>query len=248
MAKKTPKDELRKQYEREYKRIIQAIYRQTKIGYNISEQIKPIKPSKIKTITQQDVDRLVQITPKKIRKSSIYIDKETGESFDGLDVVNSHNKAKKPKAKGRRKSYNPKLSDSNPDISAPPKENNLNLQIIDQVTELLVEWMPEPDWPDSFRIKKEINRNQLLIEWNDLLLSEGEYEVAYRIENRADALIETIDKLIHVSSSPDEETADFAFVHEIIFGRALTAEESDWYNSEAVASVMDSLRGGNSFA
>ena len=97
--KNTPMSEWEDQYKREYNRIIQAINRQKKLGYFVPEEVHPIKPSKKKTITPEDVERLIEITPKKIRKSSIYIDKETGEGFQGLDVVKSHHVAKPSKAK-----------------------------------------------------------------------------------------------------------------------------------------------------
>ena len=111
-----------------------------------------------------------------------------------------------------------------------------------------MEWTPDPDWSSYFEYLKTLNRNKILMEWNDLLLSEGEYQVAYRIESKADYLYEIVKRLIYESESKDEESIDFGELHQIIFGRTLTAVESDYYNTVATAAVLASLRGENSFA
>lgn len=95
----TPKSKWYEQYEREYRRLKQAIKRQEKQGYFVPDEIKPVAPSKMDKITKKDVQRLISFTPEKIRKKSIYTDKQTGEAFPGLDIVKSHHKAKPSKAK-----------------------------------------------------------------------------------------------------------------------------------------------------
>lgn len=90
----TPKNELELQYEREHKRILQAIRRQEKLGYIVPEDVRPKSPAKTKNITATEVENLIKLTPKEIRKKSVWVDQDTGEAFDELDVVNSHHKAK----------------------------------------------------------------------------------------------------------------------------------------------------------
>ena len=98
--KNTHKSKWFEQYTKEYKRISQAIRRQEKIGYTIPDEIRPVKPSGMRNITKRDVQRLIRLTPQKIRKSSWYTDPQgAGETFYGLDVVKSHHKAKPSKAK-----------------------------------------------------------------------------------------------------------------------------------------------------
>ena len=96
----TPKSKWYEQYSKEYKRISQAIRRQEKLGYTIPDEVRPVKPSEMHSIRKSDVQRLINLTPKKIRKSSWYTDPQgDGETFYGLDVVKSHHKAKPSKAK-----------------------------------------------------------------------------------------------------------------------------------------------------
>ena len=97
----TPKSKWYDQYSKEYRRITQAIRRQEKLGYFIPDKVKPVKPSEMQTIRKSDVDRLIRMTPKKIRKESVYVDTSTGEAFPGLDIVKSTHKAKPSKAKTR---------------------------------------------------------------------------------------------------------------------------------------------------
>lgn len=97
MPKNTsPKSKWYSQYSKEYRRITQAIRRQEKLGYFVPEEVKPTKPSEIKTIRKSDVQRLIKLTPTKIRKKSIYVDADTGEAFPHLDIKSrSRNKHKK---------------------------------------------------------------------------------------------------------------------------------------------------------
>ena len=121
MPKNTsPKSKWYDQYAKEYRRITQAIRRQEKLGYFIPEEVRPVKPSQMSTIRKSDVQRLIKLTPKKIRKKSVYVDTDTGEAFPGLDVVKSHHKAKPSKAKS--KSTTPKKKRKPKKPTPPPPE------------------------------------------------------------------------------------------------------------------------------
>lgn len=109
------------QYAKEYRRITQAIRRQKKLGYFIPEEVKPTKPSEMSTIRKSDVQRLIKLTPKKIRKKSVFVDTDTGEAFPGLDIFKSHHKAKPSKAK--TKSNKPKKKRKPAKPIPPPQES-----------------------------------------------------------------------------------------------------------------------------
>lgn len=93
-----PKSKWYNQYSKEYRRITQAIRRQKKLGYFVPEEVKPTKPSNMQTIRKSDVQRLIKLTPTKIRKKSIYVDAGTGEAFPNLDIVKSRNRKKHKKS------------------------------------------------------------------------------------------------------------------------------------------------------
>lgn len=140
-----PKSKWYDQYTKEYRRITQAIRRQEKLGYYVPDEVKPVKPSEMSTIRKSDVQRLISLTPKKIRKESIWTDKGTGEAFPGLDIVKSHHKAKPSKAK--TKTTKPKKK-RKPNKPTPPKQDPKELDTfwygddIDYVPEAQREYYP----------------------------------------------------------------------------------------------------------
>lgn len=255
----TPKSEWEQQYEREYKRITQAIRRQTKLGYYVPKEVKPTPPSKVKTFSQSAVEDLIKITPKEIRKNSIWIDKENGEAFEGLDIVKSSHIAKPSKAKvsthkkKRKKQINEptvrkrKRKNKNTEkVSAPPKENNLNMQIIDTINRLLDEWQPAPYWHNTFLERKTVNYHRISTLWKEILSNEGEYEVAYRLESNATEFIRLVERLLYSSDSTVEDDFNMGRFIELLINRPLSAYESDMYTEMAREAAMDSLRGENS--
>lgn len=246
----TPKNEWEKQYEREYRRIRQAIIRQIKLGYHVPEKLIPQKPSKVKNVTQEDVKKLIELTPKEIRKNSVYIDTETGEAFNGLDVVNSHHTAKPSRAKiskNNKKIKTHKKRGGQPTKNtAPPKENTLNMQIIDDVSAMLKEWQPAPYWHASFLQRKTENYYKISAIWSEVLETEGEYEVAYRLESNASEITKLIERLLYSSDSSVDDDFNMGRFIELLIGRPLSAFESDEYNEMARESAIESIRGRNS--
>lgn len=247
----TPKSKWYEQYSKEYRRISQAIRRQEKLGYFVPEEVRPIKPSKMPTIKKSDVQKLIRLTPKKIRKESVWIDTDSGEAFSGLDIVKSHHKAKPSTAKTRKttstkKRKQRKTKTPEPEPTAPPIENNLNMQIIQSINNLLEEWQPAPYWHASFLQRKTENYHKISTLWKETLENEGEYEVAYRLESNASEFIRLVERLLYSSDSTIEDDFNMGRFLEMLIGRPLTAFESDYYSEMAREAAMDSLRGENS--
>ena len=239
--KNTPKSKLFQQYEREYKRIQQAIRRQTKLGYFVPDELKPVQPSKIGKVTSKDVKRLTKLTPQAIRKKSIYVDQTTGESFEGLDIVKKRRKAIQHTKKDKKtKPRKPKPTEQE---YAPPKENSLNVQIIDDITELLDRWQPTSCWKPSWVERKTTYVVTLRDLWEATLMKEGTYEVAYRLENNADYYYRLIDRVIHGSDSVMEDEMNLSEIIRFLINRPLTAEESDMYTTQAMDYIRDTLIG-----
>ena len=81
-----------KEYNKEVRRLKQAIKRAEKQGYIVPESIIPQRP---KTITQGSVRRLSKITPEKIRQKS---------DFQALEAVTDKSKDKEQRKKINKKS------------------------------------------------------------------------------------------------------------------------------------------------
>lgn len=251
----TPKKELEQQYQREYNRIKQAINRQKKLGYIVPEEIIPLPPSKVKNITPEHVERLVELTPKKIRKSSVYVDPQSGEAFEDSDVVNSHHVGKQSQAKVGESATQPhqkrKIKKSTPskqtsteqEYTAPPKDNNLNMQIIEDITEMLETWAPASYWTTSYAAMKSTYRTAIYDKWMQAINNEGAYQLAYRLENNAMLYHRMIDRVIHFSDSVSEDRANLNEIITFLTGHSLTAEESDRYESEGLDYLRDNFIG-----
>lgn len=116
-----PKSKWYDQYAKEYRRITQAIRRQEKLGYTVQDTLRPTKPSSMQKISKADVQKLIKITPQKIRKTSWYTEPGgLGETYYGLDVVKSKQKTNPPKTK--RKPTTPKKKRKQKKPTPPPQE------------------------------------------------------------------------------------------------------------------------------
>lgn len=252
----TPKSELQLQYEREYRRITQAIRRQKKLGYTVPEELKPVSPSKVKVFSPAEVERLTTITPQRIRKESFYVDPQSGEALEGYDVVEKRKRQKKPKApkqkKRRKKDKQPKPQKKRkrkekefepPEPSAPPRENTFNLQIIADITRILEGWQPQYHWSISYAERKATYRNVIYDKWMQAIENEGEYGLAFRLENKADYYHDLISRVVYASDAPWEDQANLTEIITFLTGQALTAEESDRYSSEAYDYLRDNFIG-----
>lgn len=248
----TPKSPIELQYEREYRRATQALRRQKKYGYTIPEEVLPIKPSKMKKVTPEDVANLERLTPKFIREHSYYIDTSTGEAVYGLDVVKSHHKAKPSKAtikntnKRKRKSSKsttkkPKTVSPKYKDKIPPKEVNLNTQIINDITALLDTFQPPAYWRDSMRARKYGIHATLSLLWEEVLNIEGEYQVAYRLEQHAEELRKVTNRLLYESGNDYTEQPDMGRFGELVFGKPFTQAESDYYSDYAYQASMQAM-------
>lgn len=102
MAKKR-KSLLEKEYNKQRRRLEQAIARSEKQGYIFPEDILPQKP---KRITQASIKRLARLKPEDLRKKSEYLIEETGEVIPykgNKNVIKQYIKYKKEKIKSSYK-------------------------------------------------------------------------------------------------------------------------------------------------
>ena len=243
------------QYEREYKRVTQAIRRQRKYGYTISPELIPPKPSKMEKIKTEDVERLRNLTPKFIRENSYNAKEKIGDAEYRKDVTPSFHNPKQSKSSGAggikykksgaektKKHTKKKPSNKTKDEARiPPKESNLNTQIISDITELLNNFDPSVIIRDSVRARKMGVHATLSLMWEEVLSTEGEYEVAYRLEQDAEELRRITNRLLYDSGKGYSESFDMGRFGEIVFGRAFTQVESDYYSDYAYNVSIEKL-------
>lgn len=243
--KYTPMSEIELQYRKEYTRAKQAIRRQQKIGYSIPNELLPISPGKLKTPTQKDLQKVSELTPKFIREHSYLIDEDSGEAVYGLDIVKSHHKAKPSqmsikqtaKKQKKQKTVSPQFEDR-----IPPKEVNLNSQIIEDITNLIATFDPRPWWRDNMRARKYGIHATLSLLWGEVLEGfDDQYELAFRIEQKAEELRKVTNRLLYDSDSGYDDSPDMGRFGEIVFGKPFTQAESDYYSDYAYNASMQAM-------
>lgn len=145
----TPKSKWYADYEKEYKRVTQAIRRQKKLGYVVPEELTPVRPSEMPKILKKDVTKLTKVTPERIRKKSYGIDTETGEPKYGLDVVKSARKSKKSKTDKTKK---PKTTKT-PKTSTKRRKTQVPAKGTEEVQEADLAFYPDDidDWEPQHR-------------------------------------------------------------------------------------------------
>lgn len=255
--KNTPNGQLFEQYQREYQRISQVIRRNKKLGYTLPENLIPVKPSKLEYVTQELIAELQKMTPQELRLNSIYVDSSSGEVYTGVDHVVSHHKAKPSQAKVKPLSNKGKRlvtpetekilynTIPEPDDVIPPIETSLNLDIIERINNLIADFEPPMNRTETFIFRKIMNHANIKIHWEETISREGEYAVAYRLENCAEEFYELARKLMYESESETEEDFQMSQFVTMLTGKALTAWEADEYDSRAAVIANDIIRGFN---
>lgn len=255
--KNTPNGHLFEQYQREYQRIHQAIRRNKKLGYILPPNLIPVKPSLVESVTPEIIKEMQKMTPQELRLKSLYTDALTGEVYTGVDHVVSHHKAKpsqakvKPLKKRSKNTFTPEYDThlhstiDRPDDIIPSPDTSLNLDIINRINSLIVDFEPPNNRTETFIFRKTMNHANIQIHWEETLATEGEYEVAYRLENSADEFYALCEKLLYDSNSESDDQFMLSQFVTMLTGRALTAWEADEYDSRAAVIANDVIRGFN---
>lgn len=250
----TPKNPLFDQYKREYQRLQLVFKRQEKKGYVIPKELKPRHYNFYDMgedslpLTLSDILDLINLTPAEVRRRSYYRNPNTGELTYGLDVVKSKHKAKPSVRKLNKsdkvnKGVQPEFIKYSVDGEIPPIESNLNTDIIDRISALFEDWTPAPYWNTTWLQRKTSFYVTLYSEWSNALHSEGAYQLANRMENKAEYFNHLIDRILHASDDTVEDTANVNEIIQFLLGRTLTAEESDMYTEQAGDYIRDAIMG-----
>lgn len=240
----TNPEQLKQQYTKEYKRIMQAVKRQQKLGYIVPENVRLIAPPSKAEITEKSVAKLTTITPNYIRtisetdektivpkqrKNSTQEKTKSGKSkkpsIENIEAKKVRTPSKRIKSNTFRSPFRGGRTQKQTERIPKKNEANLNSHIIGEVRGILDTYHPPAHGTPSFIAQKESDYNYLINLLDTTIEQDGEYETAYRIEEQADDFFKTMDKLLHASGSKDEEIEWRNIVARIIKGRALTIDE-----------------------
>ena len=211
MAKdaQTQAEKYLKESKKEIQRIKRFIREAEKRGYVFSEKALPPLP---KVATAATVRKYKAIVPEKLYKKAAFYDK-------GKKVTGS-TRRKQERSEAAKK-------------AAATRKINRAMKILKEVRRILTEWAPNPAWPDYLAAQKEDDKNILERLLNGAVASEGETQVAMRMQEHAAEIIELTYAIIYGDSPKNRSGGgrsgvqlNMARFQAIIYGRPLTIGES----------------------
>ena len=210
-----------KAYNKQRNRIKRFLKNATKRGFEFVENILPSIPKKI---TEASVRRLERLTPNELYKRSTYYDKLTQEFIPGTEGRTLERK----RAAGRRK------QPLEPEVQLPSVTHIILDNVIDEISRCV----PLSNWTNWFSEKKRNDKNILDRMIRGAINSEGEDEVAARLEAHAEEVNNLLQEILYGSGGGDanengRDKINFDLVRfsTILTGRAMTVYESAELNT-----------------
>lgn len=221
MAKRKKPTQLQIEYNKQVKRLKQAVRRAKKRGYIIPDNIIPEKP---KRVTRKTVEKLKQITTTEIYSKSKKLDFETGELIAG-DVARKIERSisAKKAAKTRKNKTNKPVENTNTYYPT--------FSIIDVVRERIIELTrkAKPDIPIEQR------KNALLSIFDDTVTMYSDNITAYELylKNNEPEIAELLNVITYDS---DAEKVSYSFVR---LGRLLNTQSLSTSQAEGLSFMSE---------
>ena len=220
MAKRNKQTENQKAYQKERRRLLQAVHRAEKQGYIFPEDIVPEMP---KRVTKKQLENIQKIKPKELYKKAEFVYQETGEVVPAeqrkQEVKQESIKAKETR-KRKKKTSTPIVPTYYPTIS-----------IIDTIRDRLSELTREAKPP----IPIENRKNELLAIFEDNVTLYGDNIEDY--EHYLEAHESEIAELLNVISyDSDAEKVSASFVS---LGRLLNRQSLSMSQAENLSMMAE---------
>lgn len=225
MAKRNKQSENQKAYQKERRRLLQAVRRAEKQGYIFPEDIVPELP---KRVTKKQLEKIQKTKPKQLYKKAEFVYKETGEIVPAeqrkQEVKQEAIKKAKETRKRKKKTSTPNIPTYYPTIS-----------IIDTIRDRLSELTREAKPP----VPIETRKNELLSIFDDTVtMFDDNIE---ELENYLEAHESEIAELLNVisyDSNAEQISASFVSLGRILNMQALSMSQAEnlsmmaeYYNS-----------------
>lgn len=187
--------ENQKQYNKQLTRIKNAIKKAEKEGYIVPQDILPQTPTRI---TKKRIEELKEITPKKLRLKSEFLDIETGELITGKEKEKQ--KAEERKQARKRKKTSQSIQEN---ISTTSQSEILHISTFDEIYNRI------DSLPREYGVRTydgawhKISEAHYIEAILDTMIEERlQDEIAYieHLQNKQSAIIEVIDDLPYASS------------------------------------------------
>lgn len=225
MAKRKKRTENQKAYQKERKRLLQAVRRAKKQGYIFPEDIVPELP---KRVTKKRLEKIQKINPKQLCKKAVFVYEETGEIVPAeqrkQEVKQEAIRKAKETRKRKKKTSTPYVPTYYPTIS-----------IIDTIRDRISELTRDGKPP----IPIENRKNELLAIFDDTvtLFSDNITEYEQYLEAYESEIAELLN-VISYDSNAEQISATFVALGRILNKQALSMSQAEnlsmmaeYYNS-----------------
>ena len=225
MAKRNKRTENQKAYQKERRRLLQAVRRTEKQGYIFQEDVVPELP---KRVTKKQLEKIQKTKPKQLYKKAVFVYKETGEVVPAEQRKQEVKQEVKQEAKETRK-RNKKISTPSVPTYYP------TISIIDTIRDRITELTREAKPP----IPIDNRKNELLSIFEDNVTTFGDNITEY--EHYLEAHESEIAELLNVisyDSNGEQISASFVSLGRILNMQALSMSQAEnlsmmaeYYNS-----------------
>lgn len=223
MANRKKRTENQKAFQKERRRLLQAIRRAEKQGYIFPEDIVPELP---KRVTKKQIEKIQKIKPKQLYKKAVFVYQETGEIVPAEQRKQEvkQEAIRKAKETRKKKTRTPYVPTYYPTIS-----------IIDTIRDRISELTRESKPP----IPIENRKNGLLAIFDDnvTLFSDNITEYEHYLEAHESEIAELLN-VISYDSNAEQISASFASLGRILNMQALSMSQAEnlsmmaeYYNS-----------------
>ena len=225
MAKRNKQTENQKAYQKERRRLLQAVRRAEKQGYIFPEDVVPELP---KRVTKKQLEKIQKTKPKELYKKAEFVYQETGE------VVPAEQRKQEVKQEAIRKAKETRKRKKKLSIpSLPPYYPTIS--IIDKIRDRILELTREAKPP----IPIENRKNELLSIFEDNVTSFDDNIIEY--ENYLEAHESEIAELLNVisyDSNAEQISASFVAIGRLLNIQSLSMSQAEnlsmmaeYYNS-----------------
>lgn len=225
MAKRKKRTELQKAFQKERRRLLQAIRRGEKQGYIFQENIVPDLP---KRVTKTALKRIKKTKPKDLYKTAQYLYQETGEVVPAEQRRQEVKREAIRKAKETRKIKN-KISIPNVPVYYP------TISILDTIRDRISELTRESKPP----IPIESRKNELVNIFDDTITiySENISEYEHYLEAHESEIADLLN-VISYDSNSEKVSASFVSLGRLLNMQSLSIQQaenlsamSEYYNA-----------------
>lgn len=227
-------------YKKQEKRIKSFYRRAEKRGYRFdTKETFDVT----KRITQKELKRLSQLTPRKLYETATYLDPSSGKTVSGTEgrVIERRTAYYKGREKQMATPYTPEYIDYSDyehsvqeyDYSPPDTTTDI-LQNVEELFEVIDSYEHKDNWSPEFRRIKTNDKNMLVNMLTGAISQLGRKQVALNIEANANELKNQIEAVLYGNSGnkKDGVQPNLLKIHEMLFQRSPDMWEAEQYMEE----------------